>query len=214
MNEEEILRQRLLTKETNFKKCFKRFVSLKSAIANNDAEQCKETCHELAKDLQFWELTLGKAAVVSECNIKEVAEYSNMLKTIEKSIEEAKGEIEHLQAELVTARTIRQNKEEYENIARLINEYPARVDTEKELADLNEEIRGLQEERDGLSNKMSMRSKQFHLLLHTVQDLQNSLEAEEEQEKAAMEEDQEATASDQGGLAPQEDIEMADADNE
>ena len=49
----------------------------------------------------------------------------------EKSIEEAKGEIERLQTELATERTIRQNKEEYENIARLINEYPARADTEK-----------------------------------------------------------------------------------
>ena len=97
----------------------------------------------------------------------------------------------------------------------------------RELACLNDEIGGLQEERDGLSNKMGMRSKQFYLLLHTVQvaqptddhagqllcwqDLQNSLEAEEEQEKAAMEEDGE---TEEGVSTAQEDVEMADPDPE
>eukprot|EP00658_Telonema_sp_P-2_P084968 TRINITY_DN9572_c0_g2_i2.p1 TRINITY_DN9572_c0_g2~~TRINITY_DN9572_c0_g2_i2.p1 ORF type:complete len:212 (+),score=78.94 TRINITY_DN9572_c0_g2_i2:176-811(+) len=206
MTEEEILRQRLLTKEVHFKKCFRRYVSLRAAVDAKDAQQCKDTCHELRKELEFWDLSVGKAAIVAECNSKEVAEYSTLLGQIEKSIEDAKGEIGQLKEQLATEKRIRQNKEEYENIARLIHEFPARAETEKELSSLNEEISRLGEEQDALSSKMDMRSKQFYLLLHTVQDLQNSLEAEEEQERVAMEEEAEAE-QEEGAI---EDTEMGE----
>jgi len=82
MNEDEVLRQRLIVKETTFKKCFKRFVSLRSAIANEDLELCKEIGRDLVKDIEFWDLALGKAAVVSECNAREVQEYATLLNQI------------------------------------------------------------------------------------------------------------------------------------
>ena len=61
---------------------------------------------------------------------------------------------------------------------------------------LNNDINRLEQEGAAVAKKMDLRGKQFHLLLHTVQDLQNSLEDEEEQERAAMEEDEPAAAQD------------------
>merc|ERR1711865_64308 len=209
MNEDEVLRQRLIVKETTFKKCFKRFVSLRSAIANEDLELCKEIGRDLVKDIEFWDLALGKAAVVSECNAREVQEYATLLNQIGESIEQAQGEVEDLKRQLNVERVARQNKEEYETIARLINEFPARDQLEEDLGMLNNDINRLEQEGAAVAKKMDLRGKQFHLLLHTVQDLQNSPEDEEEQERAAMEEDEPAAAQDKQAGAG-EDVEMAD----
>ena len=47
------------------------------------------------------------------------------------SIEQAQGEVEDLKRQLNVERVARQNKEEYETIARLINEFPARDQLEE-----------------------------------------------------------------------------------
>lgn len=92
--------------------------------------------------------------------------------------------------QLEKERVVRQHKEEYEAIARLINELPSRQESENALAKLNGEISTLEQDEARLQGKTDLRTKQFHLLLHTVQDLQQVIAAEEEEEKAtAMEED-------------------------
>ena len=48
------------------------------------------------------------------------------------------------------------------------------------LAELSSEFEGLEAEGARLEAKMDLRTKQFHLLLHTVQDLQNIIKSEEE----------------------------------
>ena len=42
----------------------------------------KEIGRDLVKDIEFWDLALGKAAVVSECNAREVQEYAALLNQI------------------------------------------------------------------------------------------------------------------------------------
>ena len=56
------------------------------------------------------------------------------------------------------------------------------------LAELNSEFEGLEQEGARLEGKMDLRTKQFHLLLHTVQDLQNVI-ASDHSTATAMEED-------------------------
>jgi THO complex subunit 7 len=110
----------------------------------------------------------------------------------ETSIESTKREIEELKVQLEQERVVRQHKEEYEAIARLINELPARQDTENAIAALEGDLSELERDENSLQQKMDLRTKQFHLLLHTVQDLQQMIaaeEAEESQQGAAMEED-------------------------
>lgn len=184
------MKQRLLAKEGVLRRCLKKYVALRSSVRRQDLADCKVKCDDLNKELDTWEFSIGKAAVISDCNTREITEYEEVLRQIELSITGTQKEIEELKVQLEKERILRQQKEEYEAISRLINELPPRADTEQELAKLNMELSELNEEGSALQSKMDLRSKQFHLLLHTVQDLQTIIAQEEDSSTATpMDED-------------------------
>ena len=42
----------------------------------------KVKCDDLNKELDTWEFSIGKAAVISDCNTREITEYEEVLRQI------------------------------------------------------------------------------------------------------------------------------------
>ena len=97
---------------------------------------------------------------------------------VERNIETALAEIERLRSLLVDETNQRRNREEYENLFRLVREYPSRSESLAELETLNGELAVLDQDKLALSASLDQRRKQFHVFLQSLVDLQELLREE------------------------------------
>ena len=102
---------------------------------------------------------------------------------------------------------MRQNREEYESLAKMANVRPARRATEAKLQQIEEEMGRIAEEEAANVAELEVRAKQFHLLMQAVNDLKSTI-AEDETKKRALEEAADEENGDDDAMA--EDGEVAD----
>merc|ERR1712080_357146 len=77
-------------------------------------------------------------------------------------------------------KVVRRNKQEYDALAKIIEKHPERKLTDREIETLESEIHGLNTKKQTLMQKLEMRQKQFHVLIYSVQLLQQILEDDQE----------------------------------
>jgi THO complex subunit 7 len=138
--EEEILRQRLLAKETSLRNLTKRYLSFASAIKSSTTEECEKLYQGLLKELAAYEFGMAKAKNLVAVNVQQVASYESMEGEIGAEMTRTAAEIESLSRQLEEERTMRQQKEQYAALARRIQQLPPRAATEQEIASLNVEL--------------------------------------------------------------------------
>ncbi|WAR25589.1 THOC7-like protein [Mya arenaria] len=91
-------------------------------------------------------------------------------------IEEAEKKILESKKELAEAKQIRKNRQEYDTMAKKIQEQPDRQGTTKKLEFVAEELASLEETKTKLDLKLDLRRKQFHVLISAIHELQILLE--------------------------------------
>ena len=142
----------------------------------------------------------------------------------EQSIGECQDNIGKAREELKSAIQIRRNRQQYDSLARIIQQHPDRVHTQEEIGTLQQELDQLTQTRDGLIGKvcavgavlqsacsgvclsaaplmsslspplqLELRKRQFHLLVHSIHELQQLLDEEHEGGGAEGGEDMEVT---------------------
>ena len=126
---------------------------------------------------------------VASANAREAESYAGARTDVEDAVVKARGDIEELKTNLDSARLERQHKEEYEALRRLCMQYPSRAKTEAANTQLTKEIGTLEAEGEATASKLELRKKQFALLLHVVNELQDEIEEEEKEEVAAADDD-------------------------
>jgi hypothetical protein len=107
---------------------------------------------------------------------------------------------------------LRMQKEEYEGLARQINQYPSRQDTEQELASVSEQLRLAKGEQASVNEQLLLKRKQFGLFFHSLGLLQDVLEGEQRDKEQKDKEEKADKAK--GGAVPmqeEEDTKMQDA---
>lgn len=134
------------------------------------------------------EFSFAKTQSVLEMNKLEMQRFELIYKEIEESIEEVKGQIEAFKEELKQSRVIRRHRQEYDSLAKVIQKHPPRDISHDKIAELDSKLSRLADTRDSLSQKLALRRKQFHLLVHSVHQLQDMLSREPQSENdTAME---------------------------
>ncbi len=91
----------------------------------------------------------------------------------------AQKDIEATKKELQEARQIRRNKMEYDALAAIIQTQPDRKSNQDELSLLWQVLEASECECQKLEAKLKQRRKQFHLLISTIQGLQQLLNDDE-----------------------------------
>ncbi|KAK3750114.1 hypothetical protein RRG08_030531 [Elysia crispata] len=160
---------------------------LKTFIRWSSAKEEDENTQAMYQRMQAMigqcEYTLEKGINTYEMNKQEQKNYEKLRQDIENKIEEATARIAEAKTELQLAKCIRKNRQEYDNLAKIIQQQPDRQETTKQLEALDKELSNLVKIKQQLEEKLELRRKQFMVLITSIRELQHILEDDEEKEK-------------------------------
>lgn len=128
------------------------------------------------------EFTVSKSDFSSQMMKQELTNYASISKTIESGIELAKTQIEQSKKSLVLAKKIRQNRVEYDVLAKIITQQPDRKQTVKQLDLLKKDLNELKNNRRQMQSKLETKRKNFTVLMRSIKELQNTLGSDSEDE--------------------------------
>ncbi|XP_010492605.1 PREDICTED: THO complex subunit 7A-like [Camelina sativa] len=195
LEDDKIIRNRLLTRTTTtrgeppLKKLQKKFTSFVIELDKEEEEDNYSECDRLAKaflqELSAFEIPLLKSQAVVAANLREKENFNEVRDETSRQIMQAQADIEVLKKQLEESKIERQHKEECEAIRKLISAQPPRSETEKAIHELKKEIAELEAENTASWRLLELRKKQFALLLHVVDELQETME---EEQKSMVEE--------------------------
>ncbi|KAK3194562.1 hypothetical protein Dsin_025872 [Dipteronia sinensis] len=204
-----IIKHRLLTRTTTtrgeppLKKLQKKFTSFVLEIEKGDDNynDCAKLSKAFLQELSTFEIPLLKSKAVIDANVREKENFNELKEEINRQISLAQADIEDLKKQLEESKIERQHKEECEAIRKLIGQQPPRSETQKIITDLEKEIAALEAENTAGSRLLELRKKQFALLLHVVDELQNTIEEEQKNliEEMKMAEEQKNGMEDASG---------------
>ncbi|XP_047938807.1 THO complex subunit 7A-like [Salvia hispanica] len=188
-----IIKHRLLTRTTTtrgeppLKKLQKKFTAFAVEVekdADNHGD-CERLAKAFLQELNTFEIPLLKSKAIIDANVREKENFNELKNEINRQILLAQDDIEDLKKQLEDSKIERQHKEECEAIRKLIAMQPPRSATQKTITELEQEIASLESENTSGSRTLELRKKQFSLLLHVVDELQNTIE---EEQRSLMEE--------------------------
>ncbi|CCI42585.1 unnamed protein product [Albugo candida] len=168
--------------KSGIKRCADAMISYLHTIADEQADTAKS---KIELDGALWEieqaeLEASKTRIFGQTCQKELEAYGNLHTTIDASIDRVSKEIIELKNAVRQEKTLKMYKQEYETLAKLVNQYPSQKET---LCEIERKKARLVEARQALQStdmKLEKRIKQFSLLLTTIQDLKCTLDEVEE----------------------------------
>lgn len=185
-DDDAIIKHRLLTRTTTtrgeppLKKLQKKFITFALEV-EKDADnynECEKLYKTFLQEMTTFEVPLLKSKAVVDANIREKESFDELQEEIRGQILQAHADIEDLKKQLEESKIERQHKEECEAIRKLIALQPPRSETQETISDLEKEIVALEAENTAGVRLLDLRKKQFSLLLHVVDELQNTVEDE------------------------------------
>ncbi|KAI4324780.1 hypothetical protein MLD38_030236 [Melastoma candidum] len=182
-----IIKHRLLTRTTTtrgeppLKKLQKKFTSFVLEVEKDDDNynDCERLSRAFLQELSTFEIPLLKSKAVVSANLREKENFNELKDEINVQISQAQADIEDLKKQLEESRIERKHKEECEAIKKLIAMQPPRSVTQKSISELEREIAALEADNTASSRMLELRKKQFALLLHVVEELQNTIEEDQ-----------------------------------
>ncbi|KAJ7415435.1 THO complex subunit 7 like protein [Pitangus sulphuratus] len=116
---------------------------------------CYSQYQRMLSTLSQCEFSMGKTLLVYDMNLREMENYEKIYKDIE-----------------------------YDALAKVIQHHPDRHETLKQLEALGKELQNLSHIKENVEDKLELRRKQFHVLLSTIHELQQTLENDEKLSEA------------------------------
>ncbi|XP_052252200.1 THO complex subunit 7 homolog [Dreissena polymorpha] len=183
VSDDEIIKKRLLIdgdagndekRLTNFLRMFIRWCN-----SDDSPEESHISVQRMLMTLAQSDHAIQKSAQVYKMNLLEQEKYSQLNQQIGNQIQEAEQKIIGSKKELLEAKQIRKNRQEYDTMAKDIQKHPDRLGTTKKLELVAEELSQLEETKKTMEQKLDMRRKQFHVLISAIHELQAMLEEEE-----------------------------------
>jgi len=172
---------------------------IKWTAASESKEEGERTFEKLQSQLAAVEFNFAKANLVYGMNVKENENYEELYAKIDDDLKSAVVKIEECKKDLEKAKVIRKNRQEYDALAKIINQHPDRQATIDRIAALEKEHSDLKNTKTQLERKLEQRRRQFHLLVTSIHQLQALLDEDEEEENTAdetlMESEPSATTS-------------------
>lgn len=147
----------------------------------------KSTHDRMLAQLAQCEFAVTKSQLASEMMTAELKSYEGLSKILETGIEVAKNNIEKSKADLAQAKTVRKNRVEYDVLAKVISEQPDRKETLERLSTLKTELSSLEATKQQLESRLSLRKKQFHVLVASIHQLQALLDEPEDMDSVSDE---------------------------
>jgi THO complex subunit 7 len=141
-------------------------------FCNNPIENMDLFCDKLLFQLTQTEFGITKSELAEKMIREELENYEKISKAIEETIETVKRQIVTYKEGLVVAKKIRQNKMEYDVLAKVINQQPDRIQTTHQFEKLNAELSELYDKQLQLNKKLEQKRKEFAVLMNALNELE------------------------------------------
>jgi len=161
---------------------------IKWTSSSESPEESERTYEKLQSQLAAVEFNFAKANLVYGMNVKENDNYEELYTKIDDDLKNAVVKIEECKKDLEKAKVIRKNRQEYDALAKIINQHPDRQATIDRIAALEKEHSDLKNTNTQLERKLEQRRRQFHLLVTSIHQLQALLDEDEEEEDPVADE--------------------------
>eukprot|EP01027_Heterolobosea_sp_BB2_P010600 GEZU01015538.1.p1 GENE.GEZU01015538.1~~GEZU01015538.1.p1 ORF type:complete len:170 (-),score=40.19 GEZU01015538.1:11-520(-) len=133
----------------------------------------------LIRDLALYELSVSKLGVIQDTSKRDLLLHQHELDAKKGQVQQKLQELKELESELNEEKVKRKHREQYDMLAGSILQVPDRASQTREMEALEKELQALENENAQLSEKLDLRKKQFHLLLHTIRALEQELDEKE-----------------------------------
>ncbi|XP_056634290.1 THO complex subunit 7 homolog isoform X1 [Diorhabda carinulata] len=169
MSEEEVIKRRLIFDgdgtgdDRRFNLMLKMITKLINTV-DDSPEDCKQRYDKILAQLCMIEHSRSRSELITKSNDDQLLKYQQLHGDYEDKIKNIKEEIIKQRVELEKAKTIKQNRIEYDLLAKQIAAEPPRTEMNKQLIALQKQLKDLGEEKRRLVHKLDKRKKQFNVL--------------------------------------------------
>lgn len=200
--ETEVLRERLITKEGqavggtrgSLSSCVFRFQDFLQAASSSSqlvhsgtsddaiskSNNLQKAAGEFKVALQLQDLEMKKLSLAAQASESELQYYDRLQQETQEKIAQTRAEIEQLRSDLVTETKIRKQREEYEALAKSAMTRPSTKVTKRKIEKVEEEIKEIKEKIYRADQVLSVKSKQFYLVMQSISDLKKGLSQNDE----------------------------------
>uniref|UniRef100_A0A9J2PT14 THO complex subunit 7 homolog n=1 Tax=Ascaris lumbricoides TaxID=6252 RepID=A0A9J2PT14_ASCLU len=189
MNEECIIRK--LVADGDGAGDDRRFATLASLIMKliKDPENARSYLPRITQLLDAAKTSMHKQALIATTNEYQINKYEQMAHQIDSEIVRAHERMQLAKKELEAAKAVRRNKEEYEALANVIQQYPSRQETNMKLEAVKKQLEEQHERQRKLEAKLMERKNHLHAFSMILANVSGFLK-EEEEECATTNEDE------------------------
>lgn len=169
MSEEDVIKRRLIFDGDGTGEDRRLNVMLKMIVkwinTNEETEEESQgVCDKILAQLGLVEHSRHRSEYVRNATKKQLEKYKRLHADMEKKINMKKDEIARQKKELEKAKIIKQNRIQYDLLAKAIAKEPPRTEMNKKLRVLQKELADLAAEKKDLENQLDNRKKQFSVL--------------------------------------------------
>lgn len=145
-------------------------------------EESRQIYDKILAQLSLIEHSRHRSDLITKSNDEQLIKYQRLFADYEKKIIEIKDEIAKQRLELEKAKIIKQNRIQYDLLARVISAEPPRTEMNKKLVTLQKQLKELGEEKRRLVQKLDKRKKQFRVLSTSANQLRVDLNEEDDKD--------------------------------
>ncbi|EGD72897.1 hypothetical protein PTSG_04626 [Salpingoeca rosetta] len=136
------------------------------------ADKRETAFNNIAYTLSVIELDLQKSLQMANLNKEDEVACEDFEQQLHERIKQTEKDIEDAKQRLLVEQQIRANKKEYDLLAKEVEQYPPRSETQRAIDRVDAELRELAATKGELDHQLNQRKRQFALLLHAARDLQ------------------------------------------
>jgi chromosome segregation ATPase len=163
--------------ERQYKKCFKRWLSLLQS-SQAPPEQKQELYDAFMSDMKQYRLTIGKVNHILQILNQEQDHYQAEMVTIQEQIQQRSQEIQQLKEQLKHEKQQEEHRKQYDHVAKTVLEYPSKEESEREIKALQETMETLKEEQEKITKRYEQQRKRIQNLLCLLDEVDNTIEKE------------------------------------
>lgn len=149
-------------------------------------DDSRQLYDKIVAQLCLIEHSRKKSELITKSNDDQLIKYQLLHAEYEEKINDIKKEIVKQRVELEKARVVKQNRIQYDLLAKHISAEPPRTEMNNKLINLQNQFKELGEEKRRLVMKLDKRKKQFHVLSTSANQLNLYLNEEDEKEDSEM----------------------------
>jgi|UniRef100_A0A7S4GJH7 THO complex subunit 7 len=175
-----VLEMRTVVNETDLSRLAGKWFAFMRDLEKKTVAEVETSYEEMINEIDLFEFNLSQNGIRVQTAEHDVHKLKEQESVLGKEIAQGGGKIVALKDSLVQERQERKHQEEYDAIAATILQHHDRATLAKEVDSLQKDIAQEEQDKSRQDRMLEMRSKQFQLLLTTIEDLEEELVGEKD----------------------------------